>query len=211
MLARVRFSVLDDRLIAWGRRPGRPELAALGSRLKVPRLWLFTDSERLANPLPSARRMPPGRSGVIFRHDNAPERIALGKSLAQICRARRLALVVAGDARLALTLKAGMHLRNGRWPGPIRPRGLVTSSAHSFADLRRAARAGAHVAFLSPAFPTRSHPGASALGPVLWRTIARRIARQGLRVGALGGLNGSTVGRLGPTCEAAGAITAFAD
>src|SRR6185312_4518970 len=106
---------------------------------------------------------------------------------ARICRARRLVLAVAGDARLAFRLNAGLHLRNGRRPGLVRPRGLVTSSAHSLADLQRAARAGADIAFLSPAFPTVSHPDAPAFGPTRWRSIACRPAKGRMRIGALGG------------------------
>ena len=49
------------------------------------------------------------------------------------------------------------------------------------------------VAFLSPAFPTASHPGAPDLGPLRWQAMAR-AAR--LPVAALGGLDGSNIGRL---------------
>ena len=67
--------------------------------------------------------------------------------------------------RLAAALGAGVHLRAGRWPGVLRRRrSPVTSSAHGPADLLRAHRAGAGLAFLSPAFPTLSHPDVAALG-----------------------------------------------
>src|SRR4029077_12584101 len=132
-----------------------------------------------------------------------------GRDLARICRARRLALVVAGDPRLAAALGAGVHLRAGRWPGvPLRHRGLITSSAHSLADLRRARRAGAAMAFLSPVFPTPSHPNARVLGPVRWVGLA--IAA-GLPVAALGGVDGACLRRLPRRiCRAVGAIGALA-
>jgi thiamine-phosphate pyrophosphorylase len=175
----------------------------------LPRLWLFTDSDRLPDPRAAAAGLPRGRAGVVLRHDADPGRAALGRDLARICRGRRLILVVAGDLRLAAALRAGVHLRGGRWPGFPRPAGIVTSSAHSVADLRRAARAGADLGFLSPAFPTASHPGAPGLGPLRWGAMARRVP--GIRLAALGGVDGTSIRRLpGDACHAAGAIGALA-
>jgi len=121
---------------------------------------------------------------------------------------RGLVLVVAGDVRLAAALRAGVHLRDGRWPGVVRIRGFVTSSAHGLADLRRAARAGANLAFLSPVYATASHPGAPSLGSVRWSRLARAAP---VAVAALGGIDGASVRRLptGP-CLCVGAIGALA-
>jgi thiamine-phosphate pyrophosphorylase len=153
--------------------------------------------------------LPRGRAGVVLRHDADPRRAALGRDLARICRDRRLVLLVAGDARLAAALRAGVHLRGGRWSGPLRPCGVVTSSAHSVPDLRRALRAGADLVFLSPAFRTASHPGAPGLGPLRWGMMARQVP--GLRLAALGGVDGASVRRLPrDACRAAGAIGALA-
>jgi thiamine-phosphate pyrophosphorylase len=191
---------MDRKLLAWGLR-GKPGA--------TPRLWLFTDERRLPDPRAAVAGLPPGRAGVVLRNDADPDRTALGRDLARICRQRRLLLVVAGDARLAAALKAGVHLRGGHWPGPTRPRGFATSSAHSMADLRRAASAGAKLVFLSPAFATASHPGVAAMGPSRWAAIARR-GGSGIHVGALGGIDGVTVKRLpARICDAAGAIGAL--
>ena len=180
-----------------------------GAARALPVLWLFTDSHRLPDPRRAVAQLPRGLAGVVFRHDDTPNRLALGRDLACLCRARRLALVVAGDPRLAARLGAGAHLRGGHWPGVVRPKsGLVTSSAHSWVDLHRARRAGVHLAFLSPVFPTRSHPGAPALGPIRWTALARRA---GLPVAALGGIDGLTARRLPRRfCRAVAAITALA-
>ena len=173
----------------------------------IPALWLFTDTKRLADPRPAVSLLPRGMAGVVFRHDDYPDRTRLGLDLARICRDRRLVLVVAGDTRLAARLHAGVHLRGGRWPAAARVRGFVTSSAHGRADLRRAAAAGARLAFLSPAFPTASHPGAPALGPARWCRLAQGAL---LPVGALGGVNGRTIRRLPVRlCRAAAAISAL--
>src|SRR5262249_27635324 len=102
-----------------------------------------------------------------------------------------------------------VHLRAGRWPGPLRRRHHVaTSSAHSSADLRRAHRAGAALAFLSPAFPTASHPEVRPLGPALWTRLALAAP---LAVAALGGVDGRSILRLpARVCRAVGAIGALA-
>ena len=201
---------MDAGLAAWARAAGAREATRDSSR-RLPVLWLFTDRQRLPDPLAAVARLPRGRAGVVLRHDGDPGRAALGRALARVCRARRLVLVVAGDVRLAHALGAGVHLRGGRWPDgarPGRPRTgrLLTSSAHTPAELRRARRAGADLAFLSPAFPTASHPGAASLGAVRWAALARRA---GLRVAALGGIEGRRVRRLGRGCAAAGAIGAL--
>jgi thiamine-phosphate pyrophosphorylase len=145
---------------------------------------------------------------VVYRHDDDPNRAALGRDLARICRARRLVLVVAGDVRLAAALRAGVHLRGGQRSIPIRPRGFVTSSAHSFPDLRRAAHAGAMLAFLSPVFATASHPDAQTLGPTRWSALARHAP---IMVAALGGIDGTSARRLPRSlCRVVGAIGALA-
>lgn len=195
---------MDLKLLGWGTRNGMR-----GRPGALPRLWLFTDQARLADPRPSAAALPRGRAGVVLRHDHDPNRLALGRDLARICRQRNLILVVAGDARLAATLKAGLHLRGGFRPCAFRPRGIVTSSAHSVHDLTRAHRAGAALVFLSPAFPTESHRGAPTLGPLRWAALARHAARS-QRIGALGGIDGQTIARLPRhLCQAAGAISAL--
>ena len=195
---------MDLKLLAWGRAT-----VARRGQGAMPALWLFTDTARLPDPRQAAARLPRGVAGVVLRHDAHPNRAAIGRDLARICRMRRLALVVAGDVRLAAALGAGVHLRAGSWPGVLRRRGVpVTSSAHSLADLRRAARNGATLAFLSPAFPTASHPGAPALGASRWAKLARQAP---LQVAALGGIDGGSVKRLPRArCFGTGAIGALA-
>ena len=196
----------DQALIAWGR-------TASSRRPGLPSLWLFTDTSRLPDPIPAASRLPKRIAGIVFRHDDHPDRTAIGHALARICRARRLMLVVSGDVRLAAKLRAGVHIRGGRWPGPIRRTGLVTSSAHHPADLIRARRNGATLAFLSPVFPTASHPGEPTLGAARWTRLARSASMAAsmatsLPIGALGGIDGHNIKRLG-WCRAVGAIGAL--
>jgi len=194
---------MDRKLLAWGLR---------GPPTPLPRLWLFTDGQRLPDPRASVAQLPRGRAGVVLRHDRDPARSTLGHDLARICRMRRLTLVVAGDVRLAARLRAGTHLRGGRWPASPRPPGLVTSSAHSIPDLRRARAAGASLIFLSPAFPTATHPGAPSLGPLRWAAMARAATARtaSISIAALGGVDGRTLPRLpAHLFHAVGAIAAL--
>ncbi|GAN80001.1 thiamine phosphate synthase [Acidocella aminolytica] len=192
---------MDSRLIAWARAVKRRHAGP-------PPLWFFTDEARAPDPLSIIRRLPPGLCGVLLRHDSHPHRAALAKAAARLCRARRLALIIAGDAKLAARLQAGVHLRGGQggrptgWHG-----GLVSASVHNEAQMRRARRAGAELVFISPVFPTASHPGAVVLGGAGWRRLARQAGR--IKPYALGGINGVNMKRTGLLCAGIGAIDAF--
>ncbi len=192
---------MDARLIGWARAVKRRQRAA------HPVLWLFTD-RRGPDPLAFVRaapRWPRCLCGVVLR-DASPDPARRARALAGVCRARGVALSIAGDWRLARAVGAGLHLRDGRAPAHA-PRGwkLLTSSAHDAASLRRARACGALV-FLSPAFPTASHPGAPALWPLRWGRLAGGAA---IGCAALGGITGLNIRRL-PRAAAAGAIGALA-
>jgi len=166
------------------------------ARRSLPGLVLLTDEIRLPDPLAAVARLPAG-SWVILRHYGDPQREALARSLAKLCRAKRLVLLVAGDFRLAVANGAGLHLPEGlvrqARPGwrlwKIKGRAPLTIAAHSRLALHHARRAKADAALLSPVFPTNSHPGAKALGALRFRQWARGAA---VPVYALGGINAST-------------------
>jgi len=164
---------------------------------RLPALALMTDARRLPDPGPAAARLPAG-SLVIFRHYEAPDRRAKLAALARICRRRRLRLLVAGDIGLARAARAvGVHLPEALVPrGRIRrprPGWLVTAAAHSAVALQRARAAGVDAVLLAPVFPTRSHPGAPALGPLRFARLARASR---LPVYALGGIDAGNARRL---------------
>ncbi len=188
---------MDRRLLGWALAvKARQRRLPPGRRLPV--LWLFTDALRLADPLSAVRRLPrrPGLCGVVLRPRAAPTDgpgLAVLGTLAALCRRRGVRLVVAGDARLAARLGAGLHLRGGRLPpGGRRGRRALTSSAHDRPELLRARRAGASLVFLSPFAATASHPGARPLGAVRWSALARG----GGAVAALGGIAAGSARRL---------------
>ncbi|MDE1895851.1 MAG: thiamine phosphate synthase [Rhodospirillales bacterium] len=190
---------MDSRLIAWGRVVKR-------RRAGLPPLWFFTDEYRTPDPLPIIKRLPVGLCGVVFRHDSHPDRARLACAVARICRARRLVLIIAGDARLAAALGAGLHLRGGT-PAKGGKRGLRSASAHDAAQLAKARLAGVDLVFISPVFPTASHPGAHWLGVLGWLKLARQAGRA--KPCGLGGITGQRVRVLPPRCAGAGAIEAF--
>jgi thiamine-phosphate pyrophosphorylase len=153
-------------------------------RQPLPRLWLMTD-ERQEDGLWRALERLPRRSGIVFRHYSleALERRKLFERVKAIARERRLVLLAAG---LPLPGGDGVHGRRGA--------GLMSASAHNLRELRAAERAGADIVFLSPVFPTRSHPGARPLGPRRFALIAHQAK---VPVIALGGMDEEKASKLG--------------
>jgi thiamine-phosphate pyrophosphorylase len=135
-------------------------------RQPLPRLWLMTD-ERIGDALWAALARLPRGSGVVFRHYATlpAERRRLYEAVRAVTRRRGLVLVLAGSPRAATAWRAdGAHGRS-RHIRAVRPM-LRTAPAHDRAELAAAHRAGADLIFLSPVFPTRSHPGRPSLGAV---------------------------------------------
>ncbi len=153
-------------------------------RQPLPRLWLMTD-ERQGEGLWRALERLPSRSGIVFRHYSlaGSERRQLFDRIKAIARERRLVLLTAG---LPLPGGDGVHGRRGA--------GLMSASAHNLRELRAAERAGADLVFLSPVFPTRSHPGAPTLGPRRFSLIAHQAK---VPVIALGGMDPEKARQLG--------------
>lgn len=190
------------RSLAAAARRLRPRLAKGGGGA-LPRLWLFGDPARLPDPRAAAARLP--RGAAVVARGLAPEVLA---GLARLARRRGLRLLLGGeDAATALGLGAGLHMPDrppgsGLLPLLLARRGrrggagpLLSVAAHGRAGLVRARRLGADAAILSPAFPTRSHPGAPSLGPLRWAALARAV-RGGPPVVALGGVDGRGAARL---------------
>jgi thiamine-phosphate pyrophosphorylase len=129
---------------------------------------------------------------VVFRHYSLPPsaRRALFREVRAVARRRRLRLLLAGPANLAAAWGAdGSHGRR-----PVRRAiGLASAPAHDLREIRAAERAGARLLFLSPAFETRSHPNAAALGPLRFARLTRQT---GLPVIALGGMSAALARRL---------------
>lgn len=186
-----------------------PTLAETAARLKpqaptaLPRLILMTDSVRLPEPEPAVAALPRG-AAVVLRHYDDPDRAALARRLAALCRRRGIRLLIGADAHLALAVDAaGLHLPEGlvrhggrAWRTWRRPGWLVTAAAHSLGAVLAAERAGVDAVLLSPVFATASHPDAGEghiLGPL---RFARLVHASPLPTYALGGISPATAGRL---------------
>jgi thiamine-phosphate pyrophosphorylase len=197
-----------------------PRLVDAARRLRgarggaLPPLFLFSDPVRLPDPRNAARLLPAGGAAVVAR-GLAPEVLA---GLAVVARQRRLALLVAGDGRAALRFRAGLHLPDRRPASGVLPFLLarrrrrraalpLTAAAHGRRGIARARQLRADAVVLSPVFPTLSHPGAAALGPLRWAALARRIGR--LSAVALGGVHGGNARRLPSWTAGIAAIGGF--
>lgn len=153
-------------------------------RQPLPTLWMMSD-ERMGDAfLPALARLPKG-AGLIFRHYATPpaERRALFEAARVICRRHRIRLILAGTPREATAWRAdGAH---GRGQSASTRPTIRTAPVHNATEVRRAQLAGADLLFLSPVFPTRSHPGARTLGR---RGLAALAQSAKLPVIALGGM-----------------------
>jgi thiamine-phosphate pyrophosphorylase len=145
----------------------------------LPKIWLMTDP-RLGEGLQAAVRKLPSGSGVVFRHYHLPknERLLLFRQIARICRKRGHVLILAGQDDWAAD---GVHGRPR-----VRPPQFLTMPVHSIPEILEAQRLHADLVFLSPLFPTRSHPEAKGLGMMRFTALAKLAGAA--NVIALGGM-----------------------
>ncbi len=159
----------------------------------LPRIWLISDARNDAALERALARLPRG-SGLVFRHYHLAlvKRRKRFEVLARLARRWGHFVALSGDAATARRWGADAAYGSARLlaRGPAIPR-LVT--AHSLRELGAAKAARADAVLLSPVFPTRSHPGASTLGPLRFRLIAGHAK---VPVIALGGMNRRTTARL---------------
>ena len=153
---------------------------------QLPPIWLISDA-RNDDVLESVLRRLPRGSGLVFRHyhlDPAKRR-ARWDRIVRRARARGHVIALSGSVRQARAWGA-----DAVYGSPARlahGRGLWRlATVHSLGEIASAARAGADALFLSPVFPTRSHPGGSTLGPVRALLLAQRSGRHTI---FLGGMN----------------------
>lgn len=163
------------------------------ARQPLPDLWLLSDERNDTRLEAVLRRLPRG-SGFIYRHYHLPpsERVARWHELLRIARARGNVSVLADSAQTALEWGADGVYGAPRALYPTRDL-LTLATAHDLHEIGLANRRRADAVLLSPAFRTRSHPGAAALGPTRFRLLA---AHASMPVIALGGMTLATARRL---------------
>lgn len=139
-----------------------------------PTAWLMTD-DRFGHELWEILPRLPRSSGVVLRD------LSIGEEVARICRERGLVLAVGRDAAAAAQFGAAL-LHNP----PTRTAAPFSRSVHNAAEAQQANADGAALVFVSPVYPTRSHPGAPVLGPA---EAAQLAIMSGAPAIALGGMD----------------------
>jgi thiamine-phosphate pyrophosphorylase len=182
---------------------GRRSLARAAAKLAqandliLPVLALFTDEDRLPDPVAAAKALPFG-SLVIARARTDSARAKLVENLSPVANARNLILLVANDAVLAAKAN-GLHLPEVRaaeaahWRARY-PHWLVTAAAHS---PRTFLRSDADAFFLSPVFATQSHPNKAGLSPLRAAALARLSIKPVYALGGVTARNAALLDGLG--------------
>lgn len=160
----------------------------------LPLLWLLSDA-RNDTALEGVLRALPSGSGFVFRHyhlDGA-ERRARFCDLAAIARSHGHCVVLSSRCWSEAD-DWGANGVYGATSADDRPADLLwLATAHDGAEIALANRHGADGIFLSPAFPTRSHPGAATLGPESFHSLAQQSAAP---IIALGGMTPARAAQL---------------
>ncbi|WJY19360.1 thiamine phosphate synthase [Alteriqipengyuania flavescens] len=156
-------------------------------------LWLLSDERNDAGIAEAFANLPEA-SGFVFRHYHlrGKKRHTHFTYLATLARLHRHRIVLSGDIETAREWGAdGVYgpAALQRAPGLLR-----LATAHDGAELQAANAAGVDGVFLSPVFPTRSHPGAYALGPMGFAVLAQQSLAP---VIALGGMTAERAQLLG--------------
>ncbi len=145
----------------------------------LPLLWLLSDARNDAG-LEGALRALPERSGFVFRHYHLdPEaRRKRFDELVAIARACGHVVILSGGEDWGADGHYGAPESLGS--------GLRLATAHDGEEIEAAVEAKADGIFLSPVFPTASHPGGATLGPMGFSVLAQQSP---VPVIALGGMN----------------------
>ena len=151
----------------------------------LPRLWLLSDERNDARLEKALASLPRGNA-FVFRHYHLAreERRQRFDALAAAARASDHLVILSGPADLAQAWAAdgiyGPPGQVGKLPGLLR-----LATAHDAREIALANRAKFDGVFLSPVFPTRSHPDGAWLGVATFHELA---ARADMPVIALGGM-----------------------
>jgi thiamine-phosphate pyrophosphorylase len=151
----------------------------------LPQLWLLSDERNDARLEAALANLPKG-SGFVFRHyhlDSAARRTRFD-ALRGLCTTNDHLLVLSGDTQTAIDWGAdgiyGPAERLDQDPGLLR-----LATVHDASEVELANRGKVDGMFLSPVFPTRTHPGGDCLGPAEFHLLAARAKSS---VIALGGM-----------------------
>lgn len=180
----------------------------------LPRQWLLSDARAAADPVQLAALLPPG-SGIVLRHDDLASgvRWRLLRRLIRTARARRLIVLLAGTPAMARRWGAdGIHLRQPFAHRAVQAHRLgllLTMPVHDAREAHRARQLQVDGAFISPLHPTRSHPGAPALGKAAWLRLARQAGGRAIALGGMTPARARALNRASRSGHAWAAIDAW--
>lgn len=152
----------------------------------LPSIWLISDKRNDAALESALKRLPRG-SGFIYRHYHLsdPERWQRFRALLRVAKAYGHTVILADSAITAKEWGADGIYGPPRALWPRRKGLLHLATAHDLEEVGLANRLGADAVLLSPAFSTKTHPGAKTLGPSRFRLLAKQSAAP---IIALGGM-----------------------
>ena len=119
--------------------------------------------------------------------------LALASKLRLLTNTYQARLMVHSQADIAKAVDAdGVHVDSSSIPEINKMKAwlnndmMISASCHNLEELTQAQNQGADFAFLSPVFPTQSHPGAPSLGAEKFLELS---AQMNIPVIALGGID----------------------
>lgn len=156
------------------------------TRQPLPLLWLLSDARNDAGLEHALANLPAG-SGFVFRHyhlENGARRARFDQ-LAMAARRYDHVVILAGGEDWGAD--------GGYGPPASLSFGLRLATAHDGDELQQAIDACVDGIFLSPVFPTASHPDAKTLGVFGFNVLAQQSP---MPVIALGGMNAQRAAEL---------------
>lgn len=165
----------------------------------TPNLILITDSQRLSRDRffeVVSEALAGGVDAVLVREKqmDSARLLAFTSHLRELTSSHKAKLIIHTQADIAKAVSAdGVHLASTdlaeipsvrEWLN--NPDMTISASCHNEIELGFVQRFGADYAFLSPVFPTQSHPGEPHLG---METFRKMTGTTSLPVIALGGIN----------------------
>ena len=167
------------------------------ARQTLPDLWLLSDERNDAALERALIRLPRG-SGFVYRHYHlrVEERRARVDELAHKARQSDHLVILSSESWIEVAQWGGDGLYGAcNAISVVPPPDLLwLVTAHDAEEIAVANERGADAIFLSPVFPTRSHPGAKGLGIEGFR---RLVSKSEAPVIALGGMNAERAEELG--------------
>jgi len=163
------------------------------------KLLLITDSQRFDSTQDMLRVLESALQGgvdtLLLREKSldSAKLLALASNLRILTQQYHAKLMIHSQADIAKAVDAdGVHVdaasiaeiaKIKHYLGKDK---LVSASCHDASELQQAQSLGASFAFLSPVFPTQSHPGAPSLGADTFIALAKQV---NIPVIALGGID----------------------